>query len=137
MHLKAYVIDGEAVRTGSANFSTTGENAQDNDRVVIRDAVALAKFEAHFESMWNAAQPRIEFAPGDQSAGAEVGVHPIIPSELCSEAPPTGGEKCWYGCDFSPTELPAAPSGVQSARRRPSGKPRSEIRSRPLTRSTN
>ena len=38
MHLKAYAIDGEVLRTGSANFSTSGENAQDNDLIVIRDS---------------------------------------------------------------------------------------------------
>ena len=63
MHLKAYAIDGERLRTGSANFSTSGENAQDNDFIVIRDAAAVAKFEAHFERMWDAAQPMIEFGP--------------------------------------------------------------------------
>ena len=63
MHLKAYAIDGEALRTGSANFSTSGENMQDNDLIVIGDAAAAAKFEAHFERMWDAAQPMIEFEP--------------------------------------------------------------------------
>ena len=63
MHLKAYSIDGEALRTGSANFSTSGERAQDNDLVVIHDAVAAAKFEAHFERMWDAAEPMVEFGP--------------------------------------------------------------------------
>jgi len=63
MHLKAHAIDGERLRTGAANFSTSGENAQDNDLVVIRDAGAVAKFEAHFERMWDAAQPMIEFGP--------------------------------------------------------------------------
>jgi len=63
MHLKAYEIDGAVLRTGSANFSTSGENAQDNDLIVIRDAVAAIKFEAHFERMWEAAQAMIEFAP--------------------------------------------------------------------------
>ena len=48
MHLKAYAIDGGVLRTGSANFSTSGENAQDNDLIVIRDPTAAAKFEAHF-----------------------------------------------------------------------------------------
>jgi len=63
MHLKAYAIDGQALRTGSANFSTSGERAQDNDLIVIHDAVAAAKFEAHFERMWDAAEPMIEFGP--------------------------------------------------------------------------
>src|SRR6202007_3368957 len=63
MHLKAYAIDGQLLRRGSANFSTSGENAQDNDLIVIRDAGAAAKFEAHFERMWDAAQPMIEFEP--------------------------------------------------------------------------
>ncbi len=52
MHLKAYDIDGTLLRTGSANFSTSGENAQDNDLIVIRDPAAAAKFDAHFERMW-------------------------------------------------------------------------------------
>ena len=63
MHLKAYEIDGTLLRTGSANFSSSGENAQDNDLVVIRDPAAAAKFEAHFERMWDNAQPMIEFGP--------------------------------------------------------------------------
>jgi phosphatidylserine/phosphatidylglycerophosphate/cardiolipin synthase-like enzyme len=63
MHLKAYEIDGGVLRTGSANFSTSGENAQDNDLVVIRDTSAAAKFETHFRSMWADAQPMIEFEP--------------------------------------------------------------------------
>jgi phosphatidylserine/phosphatidylglycerophosphate/cardiolipin synthase-like enzyme len=61
MYLKAYEIDGRLLRTGSANFSTSGERQQDNDLVVIRDAKAVAKFDAHFERMWDAAQPMIEF----------------------------------------------------------------------------
>jgi phosphatidylserine/phosphatidylglycerophosphate/cardiolipin synthase-like enzyme len=63
MHLKAYEIDGELLRTGSANFSMSGENAQDNDLIVIRDAAACAKFEAHFERMRSVAQPMVKFAP--------------------------------------------------------------------------
>jgi phosphatidylserine/phosphatidylglycerophosphate/cardiolipin synthase-like enzyme len=49
--LKAYEIDGEELRTGSANFSTSGENAQDNDLILIRDPGAVAKFDVHFERM--------------------------------------------------------------------------------------
>ena len=67
MHLKAYAIDGEVLRTGSANFSTSGENAQDNDLVVLRNAAAAAKFDAHFEHMWDYAEPMIEFGPAIQA----------------------------------------------------------------------
>jgi hypothetical protein len=30
---------------------------------VLRDSKAAAKFDAHFERMWDAGQPMIEFAP--------------------------------------------------------------------------
>jgi len=63
MHLKDDAIDGALLRTGSANFSASGERAQDNDLNVIRDAVAAAKFDAHLERMWYTAQPMIEFEP--------------------------------------------------------------------------
>ena len=63
MHLKAYSVDGEMLRTGSANFSTSGERAQDNDLIVIRDKGAAAKFDIHFERMWDAAEPMAEFGP--------------------------------------------------------------------------
>ena len=63
MRLKAYEIDGELLRTGSENFSVTGQRQQDNDLIVIRNAGAALKFDAHFGRMWNAAQPMIEFRP--------------------------------------------------------------------------
>jgi phosphatidylserine/phosphatidylglycerophosphate/cardiolipin synthase-like enzyme len=67
MHLKAYAIDGTILRTGSANFSTSGETHQDNDLVVIHDVSAVGRFEAHFSTMWIAAEPMTEFAPAIQA----------------------------------------------------------------------
>ena len=52
MHLKAYAIDGVLLRTGSANFSKSGENTQDDDLIVIRNSSAAAKFDVHFERSW-------------------------------------------------------------------------------------
>lgn len=63
MHLKAYSVDGKFARTGSANFSAGGEHSQDNDLVVVRDSAMAAKFDAHFERMWDAASPMDEFEP--------------------------------------------------------------------------
>jgi hypothetical protein len=55
-------IDGVTLRTGSANLSTSGENMQDYDLIVIDDGGGSADaFEAHFERMWRAAAPMIEF----------------------------------------------------------------------------
>ena len=63
MHLKAYEIDDALARTGSANFSASGETAQDNDLVIIRDPDIAARFEAHFNRMWAVGQPMVEFGP--------------------------------------------------------------------------
>lgn len=62
MHLKAYAVDGATLRTGSANFSTSGQNVQDHELIVICDDDWSAdQLEAHFERMWQAAAPMIEF----------------------------------------------------------------------------
>jgi phosphatidylserine/phosphatidylglycerophosphate/cardiolipin synthase-like enzyme len=53
-HLKAFEIDGAILRTGSENFSHSAPS-QDNDLIVIRDPAAAAKFEAHFQRMWETA----------------------------------------------------------------------------------
>ena len=38
MHLKGYCVDHRLLRTGSANFSQSGETRQDNDLVALRGA---------------------------------------------------------------------------------------------------
>jgi phosphatidylserine/phosphatidylglycerophosphate/cardiolipin synthase-like enzyme len=53
MHLKAYQVDGRTVRTGSANFSVSGEEFQDNDLIVIDSPAAAAKFQEAFERLWS------------------------------------------------------------------------------------
>ena len=52
MHLKAYAIDGEALRTGSGNFSRSGLAAQDNDAIFITDQADVDAFETNFERIW-------------------------------------------------------------------------------------
>ena len=55
MHLKAYVVDGARLRTGSGNFSASGLEHQDNDLVLVDDAEAVSRFERDFEAMWSRA----------------------------------------------------------------------------------
>jgi len=42
MHLKSYCVDGRTLRSGAANFSWSGEDAQDNDLVIVRSPGACA-----------------------------------------------------------------------------------------------
>lgn len=55
MHLKAYAIDGEILRTGSGNFSRSGLAKQDNDLVLICDQGAVDAFEENFDRIWTRA----------------------------------------------------------------------------------
>ncbi len=57
MHLKSYAIDGEILRTGSANFSPSGLKQQDNDLVVIRDAEQAQAFRARLQGLWGKGRP--------------------------------------------------------------------------------
>jgi phosphatidylserine/phosphatidylglycerophosphate/cardiolipin synthase-like enzyme len=52
MHLKAYAVDGEVLRTGSGNFSRSGLASQDNDLVFITDQATVDAFETNFERIW-------------------------------------------------------------------------------------
>jgi phosphatidylserine/phosphatidylglycerophosphate/cardiolipin synthase-like enzyme len=56
MHLKAYAVDGEVLRTGSGNFSRSGLASQDNDLILITDQAVVDAFEANFDSIWARAQ---------------------------------------------------------------------------------
>jgi len=52
MHMKAYAVDGRWLRTGSANFSWSGERRQDNDIVVIDSPELAAAFTRNFDHVW-------------------------------------------------------------------------------------
>jgi phosphatidylserine/phosphatidylglycerophosphate/cardiolipin synthase-like enzyme len=56
MHLKAYAVDAEVLRTGSGNFSRSGLAAQDNDAIFIADPAVVDAFEGNFERIWARAQ---------------------------------------------------------------------------------
>jgi phosphatidylserine/phosphatidylglycerophosphate/cardiolipin synthase-like enzyme len=52
-HLKAFAIDGQILRSGSANFSPGAEERQDNDLVILRNKGIASAFEAKFDEMWS------------------------------------------------------------------------------------
>jgi phosphatidylserine/phosphatidylglycerophosphate/cardiolipin synthase-like enzyme len=52
MHLKAYQVDNRFFRTGSANFSFSGERRQDNDILAVESRDAAGAFAARFDELW-------------------------------------------------------------------------------------
>lgn len=61
MHLKSYAVDGQTLRSGSANFSPSALKRQDNDLVLTRDAASVRRFELDFNQLW--ARPDNERLP--------------------------------------------------------------------------
>ena len=53
MHLKSYQVDGRFLRSGSANFSFSGETRQDNDIIVLESQDAALAFAAQFDQLWS------------------------------------------------------------------------------------
>lgn len=51
MHLKMLVIDGIDTVTGSTNWSASGEDLQDNQLTVVRDALHAAKSRARIDAI--------------------------------------------------------------------------------------
>jgi phosphatidylserine/phosphatidylglycerophosphate/cardiolipin synthase-like enzyme len=55
MHLKAYCIDGNFLRDGSANWSPAGEKRQDNNAHFTADPAQVNAFRRDFDEMWSRA----------------------------------------------------------------------------------
>ena len=62
MHMKAYQVDRHFLRTGSANFSFSGETRQDNDILVLESREAAGAFAARFDVLW-ARSSNVAFVP--------------------------------------------------------------------------
>lgn len=58
MHLKSYLVDRRLLRTGSANFSYSGERFQDNDIVLLESPALAGAFARNFEAIWARADNR-------------------------------------------------------------------------------
>jgi phosphatidylserine/phosphatidylglycerophosphate/cardiolipin synthase-like enzyme len=72
MHLKSYLVDGQVLRDGSANFSPLGESEQDNSLILTDDGATITAFQAKFEAMWNR-QDNISPAQAIQSSATRHG----------------------------------------------------------------
>lgn len=62
-HLKAYVVDygqpNQVLRDGSANWSESGEDKQDNSLILITSPISIKVFEDNYNVIWNRTDNRI------------------------------------------------------------------------------
>lgn len=67
-HTKAYVIDTQLLREGSANFSPSALKQQDNDLLLTDDMQAIRAFEMSYQLAWNRPDNSSleEFARGEE-----------------------------------------------------------------------
>ena len=78
MHHKYVVRDGEAVWTGSTNWTTDSWTLQENLVTVARSAPLAAAFTANFEELWTTrdvsrtGRPEPRARPGGRAAGARL-----------------------------------------------------------------
>ncbi|HMV66392.1 MAG TPA: phospholipase D-like domain-containing protein [Myxococcota bacterium] len=52
MHMKAAAIDGEHVIMGSMNWTSAGENGNDENTIVLHSRAHAKQFEGYFEQIW-------------------------------------------------------------------------------------
>ena len=74
MHHKYAVRDGEAVWTGSTNWTTDSWTLQENLVTVVRSAELAAAFTANFEELWSTRDVSRTGRP--EPARAQLGAHP-------------------------------------------------------------
>ena len=53
MHNKFAVIDGKSLITGSFNWTSTAEESNEENLLIISDASVIEKFEERFNYLWN------------------------------------------------------------------------------------
>ncbi|MEX1365059.1 MAG: phospholipase D-like domain-containing protein [Nannocystaceae bacterium] len=52
MHMKSAMIDGHTVVTGSMNWTTAGDDTNDENVVIVRDEALAAQYGEFFEQLW-------------------------------------------------------------------------------------
>ncbi|MCY4022196.1 MAG: phospholipase D-like domain-containing protein [Anaerolineaceae bacterium] len=62
LHHKVFLIDDDVVVTGSANFSASGTQSNDENMLIIEDAALAAAYQAEFARRWDEASTPREIA---------------------------------------------------------------------------
>ncbi|MCB9714901.1 MAG: DUF1669 domain-containing protein [Myxococcales bacterium] len=99
MHMKSAMIDGHTVITGSMNWTTAGDDTNDENVVIIRDEALAAQYGEFFDELWTAIDDRwLRANPDpesrDSGSACEDGIdndyddEPDAEDPGCGEVPP-------------------------------------------------
>lgn len=68
MHMKSAAIDGKHLVTGSMNWTSAGDNSNDENTIIIHDEALAAQYHAFFEGIWTSIDDKwLEGRPAPES----------------------------------------------------------------------
>lgn len=105
MHMKAAAIDGRTVITGSMNWTSAGENGNDENTLVIESPAHAQQFHDYYDGIWTAIPDRwLEGRPDPESKDS---------TTACTDGSDNDFDKLRDdedpGCSDEPPTMPALP----------------------------
>jgi len=107
MHAKSAVVDGEYIITGSMNWTSAGENGNDENTIIVRSKTHAAQYAKWFEQLWGAIDDRwLTDRPDPESKDSGRACMDGSDNDFDHKA-----DKEDEGCSVNPPPLPALPQG--------------------------
>jgi len=107
MHAKSAVIDGEYLITGSMNWTSAGENGNDENTIIIRSKRHAAQYAAWFDTLWKRIDERwLTGRPDPESADSGTACTDGSDNDFDHLADAEDP-----GCSKRPPPLPRLPAG--------------------------
>jgi len=107
MHAKSAVVDGEYVITGSMNWTSAGENGNDENTVIIRSRAHAQQYRTWFDKLWGDIDDRwLTGRPDPESRDSGFACQDGSDNDFDKKR-----DKDDPGCSASPPALPDLPGG--------------------------
>lgn len=105
MHMKSAVIDGKTLVTGSMNWTTAGDDDNDENVVILHSAELGKQYTAYFEEIWGRIDDRwLAGAPDPESKDSGTACSDGVDNDFDHQ-----DDLADPGCGDSPPQLPALP----------------------------
>lgn len=105
MHMKSAVIDGKTVITGSMNWTTAGDDDNDENVIIVHSPEHAAQYETFFDGLWERIDDRwLTANPDPESRDSGTACTDGVDNDFDHEA-----DLADAGCGDNPPPLPALP----------------------------